>query len=108
LLGVGLGVFVTLFSAPFLIGVDRLLGGQGTAGIAASTTAGNAAAVPTLVAAANHDYAEAAAPATVLVAATVNVTAMLVPPLTAWWARRVKQNHTVEQSERVNQPVSAD
>ena len=108
LLGVALGVFVTLFSAPFLIGVDRLFGGKGTAGIAAATTAGNAAAVPILVAAANHDYAEAAAPATVLVASTVIVTAMLVPPLTAWWARRVKRASVVEQSQRIEQPVSAD
>ncbi len=91
LLGVALGIAVTLVSSPALILVDRLNGGKGTAGIAAATTAGNAAAVPMLVAVANHDYAEAAGPATVLVSAAVIVTAMLVPPLTAAWAQRVSK-----------------
>ena len=109
LLGVALGVFITMFSAPFLIGIDKLFGGKGTAGIAAATTAGNAAAVPMLVAAANHDYAEAAAPATVLVASTVIVTAMLVPPLTAWWASRARQSAIAKQArESAIQPVTAD
>jgi 2-keto-3-deoxygluconate permease len=91
LLGVALGIAVTLVSSPALVLVDRLNGGKGTAGIAAATTAGNAAAVPMLVAVANHDYAEAAGPATVLVSAAVIVTAMLVPPLTAAWAQRVSK-----------------
>jgi 2-keto-3-deoxygluconate permease len=42
-----------------------------------------------LVAAANHNYANAAGPATVLVAASVIVSSLLVPPLTAWWNGRV-------------------
>ena len=89
LLGVALGLIVVLVSATCLILVDRLIGGNGTAGIAASTTAGNAAAVPLLVAAANPRYADAAAPATVLVGASVIVSSLLVPPLTAWWKSRV-------------------
>ena len=93
LLGVALGACVTLVSSPALILVDKLFGGKGTAGVAAASTAGNAAAVPILVAAANHDYAEAAVPATVLVASSVIVTAMLVPPLTAWWAQLVGKNN---------------
>jgi 2-keto-3-deoxygluconate permease len=44
-----------------------------------------------LVAAANHKYAEAAGPATVLVASSVIVTCLLVPPITTWWNRRVKR-----------------
>jgi 2-keto-3-deoxygluconate permease len=109
LLGVALGVAVVFFSSPALIAVDRLSGGKGTAGIAAATTAGNASAVPMLVAAANPDYSEAAGPATVLVAATVIVTAMLTPPLTAWWARRVnKVAITQLQSKQAEYPVSAD
>jgi 2-keto-3-deoxygluconate permease len=86
LLGAALGVAVVLISSPALILVDRLNGGNGTAGIAAASTAGNAAAVPMLVAIANHDYAEAAGPATLLVASAVIVTAILAPPLTATWA----------------------
>ncbi|WP_354677934.1 2-keto-3-deoxygluconate permease, partial [Cupriavidus plantarum] len=50
---------------------------------------GNAAAVPTLIAAANPVYEEAAKSATILVAACVVVTAVLTPLATAWVARRV-------------------
>lgn len=95
LLGLALGVAVILVCAVCLILVDRLIGGNGTAGIAASTTAGNAAAVPLLVAAANPHYANAAAPATVLVSASVIVSSMLVPPLTALWKGHLKHNSPV-------------
>jgi 2-keto-3-deoxygluconate permease len=54
-----------------------------------AATAGNAAAVPALVAAANPAYAAAAPAATVLVAASVVVTMLTVPLTTAWWARRI-------------------
>jgi 2-keto-3-deoxygluconate permease len=91
LLGFALGIAMILVSGTLLILVDRLIGGTGTAGIAAATTAGNAAAVPALVAAANRQYAEAAGPATALVASSVIMTAFLVPPLTAWWARRTRR-----------------
>lgn len=89
LLGLSLGLVVVLVCAVCLVAVDRLIGGNGTAGMAASTTAGNAAAVPILVASANHNYAAAAGPATVLVAASVIVSSLIVPPLTAWWKSRV-------------------
>ena len=88
--GVLLGIAVILVCGPILISMDRLTGGTGTAGMAASATAGNAAAVPMLVATADRRYAEAAGPATVLVASSVIVTAFLVPPLTAWWHRRTR------------------
>jgi 2-keto-3-deoxygluconate permease len=91
LLGVGLGLVVVVVSAIALICADRLIGGDGTAGIAASSTAGNAAAVPTLVAAANPNYAPAAGPATVLVAASVIISSLLVPPLTAFWKSRARK-----------------
>lgn len=84
-LGIGLGLVLVIVSAVALIIVDRLVGGDGTAGVAAASTAGNAAAVPMLVATANPSYAPAAAPATVLVAACVIVSSLLVPPLTAMW-----------------------
>jgi 2-keto-3-deoxygluconate permease len=95
LLGILLGLAVTLITGSALMIVDRLNGGDGTAGIAAATTAGNAAAVPMLVVVANHDYADAAGPATVLVASSVIVTAMLVPPLTASWAARTARKHVL-------------
>jgi 2-keto-3-deoxygluconate permease len=79
---------VVIVSGFFLILADRFTGGTGTAGLAAATSAGNAAAVPTLVAAANPAYADAAKPATVLITASVVITAVVVPFLTAWWAER--------------------
>jgi len=42
-----------------------------------------------LVAAANPAYAKAAPYATVLVAASVVVTMLTVPIITAWWARKI-------------------
>jgi 2-keto-3-deoxygluconate permease len=98
LLGLALGLAVVLVCAVCLILVDRLIGGNGTAGIAASTTAGNAAAVPLLVAAANPHYANAAASATVLVSASVIVSSLLVPPLTALWKGRVKPDTASSRS----------
>jgi 2-keto-3-deoxygluconate permease len=89
LLGVGLGVFVVVFTGIALFTMDRIDGGNGVAGLAAASTAGNAAAVPALVALANPIYGPAAASATVLVSASVMVSALLVPLMTAWWARRV-------------------
>jgi 2-keto-3-deoxygluconate permease len=89
LLGLGMGVAVVVFTGIPLFFADRLIGGNGVAGVAAASTAGNAAAVPAIVAAANPAYAEAAAPATILVAACVVVTAILVPIATAWTAKIV-------------------
>ncbi len=109
ILGVALGVSVVAVSAPALILADRLLGGKGTAGIAAATTAGNAAAVPLLVAAADSQYSDAAGPATILVAASVIVTAILTPSLTAWWSRRVNNGVVIPATnESAECPVSAD
>jgi 2-keto-3-deoxygluconate permease len=88
LLGLGLGLFVAIFSGAVLLVADRLTGGNGVAGLAASSTAGNAAAVPALIAAANPAYVPAAATATLLVSASVVVTAITTPLLTAWWAAR--------------------
>jgi 2-keto-3-deoxygluconate permease len=44
--------------------------------------------VPAIIAAANPVYADAAKTATIIVAACVVVTAILVPILTAWVAKR--------------------
>jgi 2-keto-3-deoxygluconate permease len=93
-LGLLLGVFVVIVTGIVLIGADRLTGGNGTAGVAAASTAGNAAAVPAIVAAANPVYKPAADAATVLVATSVVVTAILVPLLTAWWSRRMSGGRT--------------
>ena len=88
MLGVALGLTVVVVSGAALLAADRITGGSGTAGLAAASTAGNAAAVPTIVASAHPAYADAAGPATILVAASVIVTALCVPLLTLWWAGR--------------------
>lgn len=91
LLGLGLGVAVVVVTGIPLFFADRATGGTGVAGVAAASTAGNAAAVPAIIAAANPAYADAAPAATVLVAACVVVTAILVPLATAWTARTFGQ-----------------
>lgn len=92
LLGLGLSLFLVAVSATALITIDRLVGGDGTAGAAAASTAGNAAAVPTLVAIANPSYAPAAVSATVFVAACVIISSLIVPPLTAIWKSHVRKS----------------
>ncbi|MED3668588.1 2-keto-3-deoxygluconate permease [Geobacillus kaustophilus] len=89
LAGILLGVAVVVVTGSALWLVDRLTGGNGVAGLAAASTAGNAAGVPAAVAAANSAYAPVAPAATALVASCVIVTAILVPIVTAWWAKRV-------------------
>ena len=99
LLGLLLGLTTLCVSAVVLMAVDKLIGGNGTAGIAASTTAGNAAAVPMLVAAANKEYFAAARAATVLVASSVVVTSLLVPLLTAYWHGWMASRHAAKVEE---------
>ncbi len=89
LLGLALGMVVLVISCTVMFLADRVSGGKGLAGLAAAATAGNAAAVPALVAAANPAYAKAAPYATVLVAASVVVTMLTVPIITAWWAKKL-------------------
>jgi 2-keto-3-deoxygluconate permease len=89
LLGIGLGLFVVLVGGAVLLLADKLTGGDGIAGLAAATTAGNAAVVPAIVAQANPVYAPAAQTATVLIASSVVVTAILCPIITMLWARVV-------------------
>jgi len=87
--GVVLGIAVFIVTGFCCIVADKLLGGSGIAGAAASSTAGNSAAVPKAVAMADPNYAGVAPAATVQVAASVIVTAILTPILTAWVFRRV-------------------
>lgn len=106
LLGLLLGVAVFVISGVLLVVADRMTGGRGVAGIAAASTAGNAAAVPAIVAAANPAYRAAAGPATILVAASVVVTSILVPLGTAFLARRTKQSDPQARDEAL-EPVPA-
>ena len=60
-----LGGFVLVVTGTCCIIADRLLGGSGIAGAAASSTAGNSAAVPKAIAMADPTYAAIAPAATI-------------------------------------------
>jgi 2-keto-3-deoxygluconate permease len=97
--GVVLGLVVVIVTGVVCILADRLFGGTGIAGAAASSTAGNSATVPQAVALADPSYAPVAAAATVQVAASVIVTAILTPLLTSWWYKRVlKERASMERA----------
>lgn len=88
LLGILMALAVIVITGVPLIIMDIMLGkGRGTAGIAASSTAGAAVATPLLVAEIAPDFAEAAPAATTLVASCVVITAIVVPVITALWAK---------------------
>ena len=89
--GVALGVMVIVITGTVCILADRLLGGSGIAGAAASSTAGNSAAVPKAVAMADPSFAAIAPIATIQVAASVIVTAVLTPILTSYVYKRVQR-----------------
>jgi 2-keto-3-deoxygluconate permease len=95
--GVALGLTVVIVTGLVCITADRLLGGSGIAGAAASSTAGNSAAVPQAVALADPSYAAIAPAATVQVAASVIVTAILTPLLTSWWFKRVTRSRAASE-----------
>src|SRR5476649_494801 len=73
-----------------LLGDKFIGGGDGTAGIAASSSAGAAVATPVLIAEMVPQFKAAAPAATALVATSVIVTSILVPIITAMWSRRAR------------------
>jgi 2-keto-3-deoxygluconate permease len=97
--GILLGVAVVVITGLVCITADRLLGGSGIAGAAASSTAGNAAGTPQAVAIADPTYAAIAPIATIQVAASVIVTAILTPILTAFVHRRLKRRAVAAETD---------
>ena len=68
---------------------DRFISRRpGYAGWAVATTAGNAVAVPAVIAEADPSWAQWADVATSQVAASAILTAILVPIITSWWAKK--------------------
>ncbi|WP_174868022.1 2-keto-3-deoxygluconate transporter [Pectobacterium polaris] len=87
--GIFLGLLVIVVTGIPLILADKFIGGgNGTAGVAASSSAGAAVATPLLIANMAPEFAPVAQQATALVATSVIVTSILVPILTAVWAKR--------------------
>src|SRR6202012_1212502 len=88
--GILLGLIVIVVTGIPLVLADRFIaGGNGTAGLAASSTAGAAIANPTLIANMIPSFKPVAPAATALVATSCLVTAILVPILTGFWAKRM-------------------
>jgi 2-keto-3-deoxygluconate permease len=85
--GLGMGVAVVGVTGIPLHFADRLAGGNGVDGVAA--------ALPVIVAVANPVYLEAARRATIVIAAWVVATSLLVPVLAPWLARRNKSGPSV-------------
>jgi 2-keto-3-deoxygluconate permease len=110
--GIALGVMTFVVTGIVCIFADKLLGGSGIAGAAASSTAGNSAAVPKAIAMADPAYEAIAPMATIQVAASVIVTAVLTPLLTSWMYNRVKKRTGVDPAApiapaAVAAPISA-
>lgn len=106
LLGIGLGVMVIIITGIPLILADKFIGGgHGTAGIAASSTAGASVANPVIIAGMNPAFSGVAQAATALVATSVIVTSILVPIITALYAKQVEkklaQNHSMDDEHIV-------
>ncbi|AOR62761.1 2-keto-3-deoxygluconate transporter [Pectobacterium wasabiae] len=92
--GIFLGVLVIIVTGIPLILADKFIGGgNGTAGVAASSSAGAAVATPLLIANMAPEFAPVAQQATALVATSVIVTSILVPIITALWAKRFSPKH---------------
>jgi 2-keto-3-deoxygluconate permease len=87
--GILLGICVVVFTGAALIFADRLTGGDGLSGLAAASTAGNAVAVPAAIALLAPQYVPISTQATVQVATSIIVTALLLPLVTAGYAKLI-------------------
>jgi 2-keto-3-deoxygluconate permease len=88
LLGILLGLSVMTITGSVLVVADLFLSkGNGTAGVAAGSTAGAAVIVPGVIASMAPQFVPIAPAATALIATSVVVTAFCTPILTHWWAR---------------------
>ena len=86
--GILLGILTTALGGAVAIWVDRSTGGSGIAGAAISSTAASAIATPAALAAVDASFKGLESIATTQITASVIVTAILTPLLTAWVAKR--------------------
>lgn len=93
LLGIFIGMSVVILSGGSLFLLDRFIArGDGVAGVAASSTAGAAVAVPYALAEANAAFVPVAEAATAIIATSVIVTSLLTPLATVWVDKKVRRN----------------
>jgi 2-keto-3-deoxygluconate permease len=110
-LGVVLALTVIVLTGIPLILADKFIGrGTGTAGLAASSTAGAAAANPIAIAAVAPQFAPTAQTATVLVAICIIVTSIVVPIITGLWYKKFGRGmaERVREDEPAPQLAPAD
>lgn len=87
--GILLGLITIVISGPLVVLADKIFNKRpGYAGWAVSTTAGNAIAVPAAVATIDPAWAPFVAEATTQVAASTVLTAICIPFIAAWWAKK--------------------
>ncbi|OBZ33755.1 2-keto-3-deoxygluconate permease [Megasphaera sp. DISK 18] len=102
--GIVLGLVAFIAGGIILVGLDKLiLRRPGYAGASLASVAGSAVATPTIVAGVVPGMEEAAAVASVQVAAAVIVTAILCPMLSSWALKKwgaPRYNQTYEADDR--------
>lgn len=87
--GILLGVITCFVGGAFILLCERFIGGRpGYAAWGVATTAGNAVAVPAAVALIDPAWAAYEPVATTQVAAAAVFTAIVVPIITSWWAKK--------------------
>jgi 2-keto-3-deoxygluconate permease len=105
--GIVLGLAVIVVTGIPLMLADRFLaGGNGAAGLAASSTAGAAIANPAIIGEMIPRFKPMVPAATALVATACLLTAILVPILTAMWVKRVGRTAPATQEDEA-MPVLA-
>lgn len=87
--GIILGLTTIFIGGGFILIFDRFVGRRpGYAAWAVATTAGNAVAVPAMVALVDTTWQPFVASATVQVAASTVLSAIIVPFIVSWWAKK--------------------
>jgi len=99
--GIVLGILVIVVTGIPLMLADKYIGGgNGTAGLAASSTAGAAVANPMIIAQMKPEFLPVAESATALVAASIIVTSILVPILTAYFSQFMNKKNGQTQTKK--------